>query len=76
MKSTDSLDEWYKLVEGTFGLSVTVGDLVALPHHRGIVTGVVVDDTCETGWADVLLETGELVKWPTVQLRVVKNGSR
>ena len=76
MKSKDSLDEWYKLVEGTFGLPVGVGDLVALPQHRGIVTGVVVDDTDATGWADVLLETGELVKWPTVQLRVLRNDTR
>ncbi len=49
----------------------SVGDIVKLPQHRGEVTGVVVNDTCETGWLDVLLENGELVKWPAVQLKIV-----
>jgi len=48
-----------------------VGDIVKLPQHRGEISGVVVDDTCETGWLDILLEDGELVKWPTVQLKIV-----
>lgn len=50
---------------------VNVGDIVRLSQHRGNVTGVVVDDTCETGWLDILLEDGELIKWPTVQIQVV-----
>ena len=49
-----------------------IGDVVRLPQHRGPVIGVVIDNTCETGWCDVLLEDGELVKWPTVQLSVVE----
>ncbi len=48
-----------------------VGDIVRLPMYRGIQRGIVVDNTCETGWCDVLLDDGELVKWPTVQLQVV-----
>ena len=50
-----------------------VGDIVRLPQHRGNVTGVVVGDTCETGWLDILLEDGELIKWPTVQIQVVRS---
>lgn len=49
-----------------------VGDVVKLPQHRGEITGIIVDDTCETGWCDVLLEDGEIVKWPAVQLKVVQ----
>ena len=48
-----------------------VGDIVKLPQHRGEVTGIIVDDTCETGWLDVLLEGGEVMKWPAVQLKIV-----
>ena len=49
-----------------------VGDIVKLPQHRGNATGVVVDNTCETGWLDILLEDGELIKWPTVQIQVIR----
>jgi len=49
----------------------SVGDVVKLPKHRGKITGIVVDDTCETGWLDILLEDGEIVKWPAVQLKTV-----
>jgi len=49
----------------------SVGDIVKLPQHRGEVTGVIVNDTCETGWLDVLLESGEVVKWPAVQLKII-----
>ena len=49
----------------------SIGDIVRLPQHRGEITGVVVDDTCETGWVDILLEDGELVKWPFCQLKIV-----
>ena len=48
-----------------------IGDVVKLPQHRGEVAGIVVDDTCETGWLDILLEDGEIVKWPAVQLKTV-----
>ena len=51
--------------------SPVVGDLVTLPMHRGNQRGIVVDDTCETGWCDVLLDDGDLVKWPAVQLKIV-----
>ena len=50
-----------------------VGDIVKLPQHRGEVTGIIVNDTCETGWLDVLLEGGEIMKWPAVQLRIVED---
>ena len=50
-----------------------VGDIVKLPQHRGEVTGIIVSDTCETGWLDVLLEGGEIMKWPAVQLRIVED---
>ena len=53
-----------------------VGALVTLPMHRGEQRGIVVNNTCETGWCDVLLDDGELVKWPSVQLKVVENESR
>jgi len=53
-----------------------VGALVTLPMHRGLQQGIVVDNTCETGWCDVLLDDGELVKWPSVQLKVVDNEDR
>ena len=55
----------------SFNKSPSIGDIVKLPQHRGEVTGIVVDNTCETGWADILLEDGEIVKWPVVQLKTV-----
>lgn len=48
-----------------------VGDIVRLPMHRASVQGIVIDNTCETGWCDVLLEDGELVKWPHIQLEIM-----
>jgi len=49
-----------------------VGDVVELPTHRGNATAVVVDNTCETGWCDILLGDGTLLKWPTIQLKVLE----
>ena len=49
-----------------------IGDVVELPTHRGKVTAVVVDNTCETGWCDILLGDGTLLKWPTIQLKVLE----
>ena len=51
-----------------------IGDIVELPTHKGNVTAVVMDNTCETGWCDILLGNGTLLKWPTVQLRVLRVG--
>ena len=52
-----------------------IGDIIVASraYSRGEVTGVVVDNTCETGWMDILLEDGELVKWPPSQLKVVSD---
>lgn len=47
------------------------GDLVALNMNSLKVRGVVVDNTCETGWLDVLLENGVVTKWPAPALEIL-----
>ena len=54
------------------GKLATIGDIVELPQHTGPVKGLIVDDTCETGWCDVMLEDNSIVKWPAVQLIVIE----
>jgi len=50
----------------------TIGDVIIVASQElGEVTGVVVDNTCETGWLDILLEDGKLIKWPSSQMKVV-----
>ena len=59
---------WVKLNHDTMP---HIGEIVRLPMHRARIQGIVIDNTCETGWCDVLLEDGEVVKWPPIQLEIM-----
>lgn len=51
-----------------------IGDIVEFHGKYGIHSGLVIDNTCKTGWFDVL--TGEeVVKWPGSRLHKVNSGS-